>query len=125
MASPHQPSEPDATAEGNAGDAAGGGRRRGSAAARITRKTASAVLIVLTCVLVPVALLTVWVHDIALDTDRYVATVSPLASHAAIEDAAVKRITGAADVRVDGSQAAADIAAWLQSQGLPPRAAQS
>lgn len=125
MATPHQPSEPDAASEGNAGDAAGGGRRHGSAAVRITRKTASAVLIVLTCVLVPVALLTVWVHDIALDTDRYVATVSPLASHAAIEDAAVKRITSAADVRVDGSQAAADIATWLQSQGLPPRAAQS
>ncbi|WP_329249128.1 hypothetical protein OG223_17615 [Streptomyces sp. NBC_01478] len=125
MATPHQPSEPDATAEGNAGDAAGSERRHGSAAVRITRKTASAVLIVLTCLLVPVALLTVWVHDIALDTDRYVATVSPLASNAAIEDAAVKRITAAADVRVDGSQAAADIAAWLQSQGLPPRAAQS
>ncbi|WP_416960772.1 hypothetical protein [Streptomyces sp. Agncl-13] len=125
MATPHQPSEPDAAPEENAGDAAGGGRRRGSAAVRITRKTASAVLIVLTCVLVPVALLTVWVHDIALDTDRYVTTVSPLASNPAIEDAAVKRITAAADVRVDGSQAAADIATWLQSQGLPPRAAQS
>ncbi|MCF4139126.1 hypothetical protein L1856_23765 [Streptomyces sp. Tue 6430] len=82
-------------------------------------------LIVLTCVLVPVALLTVWVHDIVLDTDRYVSTVSPLASDPAIEDAAVKRITEAADVRVDGSQVTSDIAAWLQSQGLPPRAAQA
>ncbi|MFM9706993.1 hypothetical protein [Streptomyces galilaeus] len=80
-------------------------------------------LIVLTCILVPIALLTVWVHDLALDTDRYVATVSPLASEPAIEAAAVKRITHAADVRVDGSQAASDIATWLQSQGLPPRAA--
>ncbi|MCX4907492.1 hypothetical protein [Streptomyces sp. NBC_00878] len=79
----------------------------------------------LTCILVPVALLTVWVHDIALDTDRYVETVSPLASDPAIEDAAVKRITQAADVRVDGSQVTSDIAAWLQSQGLPPKAAQA
>ena len=79
----------------------------------------------LTCILVPVALLTVWVHDIVLDTDRYVSTVSPLASDPAIEDAAVKRITKAADVRVNGSQVTADIAAWLQSQGLPPRAAQA
>ncbi|WP_327343782.1 hypothetical protein [Streptomyces europaeiscabiei] len=55
-------------------------------------------------------------------------TVSPLASDLdpAIEDAAVRLITHAADVRGgDGSQAAADISAWLQSQGLPSRAAQA
>lgn len=100
-----------------------GAGRRGSRPGRIARSTASAVLIVLTCLLVPVALLTVWVHDIALDTDRYVATVKPLATDPAIEDAAVHRISEAADVRVDGDRAAADIAAWLTSQGLPPRAA--
>ncbi|MFC8242769.1 hypothetical protein [Streptomyces chartreusis] len=124
MTSPHEPPEPEAAQVG-ARDEARSGHKHGSAAARITRKTASAVLIVLTCILVPVALLTVWVHDIVLDTDRYVSTVSPLASDPAIEDAAVKRITQAADVRVNGSQAASDIAAWLQSQGLPPRAAEA
>ncbi|KUM98461.1 aromatic ring-opening dioxygenase LigA [Streptomyces cellostaticus] len=78
---------------------------------------------VLTCILVPVALLATWVHDIALDTDRYVSTVSPLASDPAIQDAAVHRITEAVGAKVNGPQAAADIADWLQSQGLPPRAA--
>ncbi|SFO05250.1 hypothetical protein SAMN04487980_105011 [Streptomyces sp. cf124] len=121
----HEPPEPDGAPQGEASDTAAGGSRRGSAGVRIARKTASAVLIVLTCLLVPVALLTVWVHDIVLDTDRYVATVSPLASDPAIEDAAVRRITHAADVRVNGSQAAADIAAWLRSEGLPPRAAEA
>ncbi|MGH1553422.1 hypothetical protein ACRAWF_20060, partial [Streptomyces sp. L7] len=53
---------------------------RSTTGGRIVRKVASAVLIVLTCVLVPVSVLTVWVHDIVLDTDRYVATVKPLAS---------------------------------------------
>ncbi|WP_329222176.1 hypothetical protein OG352_33790 [Streptomyces sp. NBC_01485] len=125
MSSPHEPSEPAAVPKGGAGGAAGSRPEHGTAASRIARNTVSAVLIVLTCILVPVALLTVWVHDIALDTDRYVETVSPLASDPAIEDAAVKRITHAADVRVDGSRAAADIAAWLQAQGLPPRAAQA
>lgn len=123
MTGPHEPSEPNGAPKGEASDAARGGHQRGSAGGRIARKTVSAVLIVLTCILVPVALLTVWVHDIVLDTDRYVSTVSPLASDPAIEDAAVKRITHAADVRVDGSQVTADISAWLQSQGLPPRAA--
>ncbi|MER7772511.1 hypothetical protein [Kitasatospora sp. NPDC096140] len=85
--------------------------------------TVSAVLITLTCILVPVSLLTVWVHDIALDTDRYVSTVSPLATNPAIQDAAVARITKAVDVKVDGPAVASDVGDWLQSQGLPPRAA--
>ncbi|MCL8013363.1 hypothetical protein [Streptomyces sp. AS02] len=93
-----------------------------SAPGRIARATASAVLIVVTCVLVPVALITVWVHDIALDTDRYVDTVAPLATEPAIQDAAVHRISEAVDVRIDGDQAAAELAGWLSSQGLPPRA---
>ncbi|MFG3226863.1 hypothetical protein ACGF07_19015 [Kitasatospora sp. NPDC048194] len=80
-------------------------------------------LITLTCILVPVSLLTVWVHDIALDTDRYVSTVAPLAMNPAIQDAAVHRITQAVDVKVDGPDVASDLASWLQSQGLPPRAA--
>ncbi|MDV5145384.1 hypothetical protein R1T08_14450 [Streptomyces sp. SBC-4] len=85
--------------------------------------TVSAVLITLTCILVPVSLITVWVHDIVLDNDRYVSTVAPLASDPAIEAAAVTRIAAAADARVDGPQVTSDIAAWLQSQGLPPRVA--
>ncbi|MEU9083586.1 hypothetical protein [Streptomyces sp. NPDC048357] len=83
--------------------------------------TVSAVLITLTCILVPVSLLTVWVHDIVLDTDRYVSTVAPLASNPDVEAAAVHRITEAADVRVDGAEVTADLAKWLESQGLPPR----
>ncbi|WP_232542905.1 hypothetical protein [Streptomyces sp. QHH-9511] len=67
------------------------------------------------------SLITVWVHDIVLDTDRYVSTVTPLASDPAIEAAAVTRISAAADARVDGPQVTSDIAAWLESQGLPPR----
>ncbi|MFD0279430.1 hypothetical protein ACFVHB_36820 [Kitasatospora sp. NPDC127111] len=85
--------------------------------------TVSAVLITLTCILVPVSLLTVWVHDIALDTDQYVATMSPLATNPAIQDAAVNRITHAVDVKVDGTEVTSELAAWLQSQGLPPKAA--
>ncbi|MFB7589968.1 hypothetical protein [Streptomyces sp. NPDC056169] len=83
--------------------------------------TVSAVLITLTCILVPVSLITVWVHDIVLDNGRYVSTVAPLASDPAIEAAAVKRIAEAADAKVDGAQVTSDIAAWLESQGLPPR----
>ncbi|MFE9556190.1 hypothetical protein ACFYOD_22245 [Streptomyces sp. NPDC006703] len=115
-----EPAPKDTARKGGRAEGDGG---HGTGPGQIVRRTASAILIVLTCVLVPVALLTVWVHDIALDTDRYVDTVAPLASDPAIEDAAVHRIAGAVDVRVNGNQVAADIAAWLTSQGLPPRAA--
>ncbi|WP_308012302.1 hypothetical protein [Actinacidiphila acidipaludis] len=87
--------------------------------------TASGVLAVLACVLVPLALIAVWVHDIALDTDRYVATMAPLARNRAIQDAAVVRIARAVDVRVNGPAATAQLAAWLRSHGLPPQAAQA
>lgn len=95
----------------------------GGRAGSILRSAASAVLIVLACILAPVTVITVWVHDIALDTDRYVQTMKPLASDAAIEDAVRHRLVDAVDVRVNGKQVTADIAAWLESQGLPPRAA--
>ncbi|WP_239070210.1 MULTISPECIES: hypothetical protein [unclassified Streptomyces] len=97
-------------------------RTGGSRAGRIVKSTLSIVLITLTCILVPVSLIAVWVHDIALDTDRYVSTVAPLAENPAIQDAAVNRIGEAVGVRVDGRQVASDLAAWLESQGLPPRA---
>ncbi|MDW4903936.1 hypothetical protein RB628_00895 [Streptomyces sp. ADMS] len=102
-----------------------GGRPHGGGPAGIARRVISAVLVVLACVLVPVSVLTVWVHDIVLDTDRYVETVGPLATDPAIEDAARNRIVQAVDVRVDGKRATAEIAAWMQSQGLPPHAAQA
>ncbi|MCX5357949.1 hypothetical protein OG864_04400 [Streptomyces sp. NBC_00124] len=101
------------------------GRSHAAGPARIARKVVSAVLIVLACILVPVSVLTVWVHDIALDTDRYVETVAPLASDPAIEEAAHNRMVQAVDVRVDGKAVTAELAAWLQSQGLPPRAAEA
>ncbi|MGW1990430.1 hypothetical protein [Embleya sp. NPDC001921] len=96
-------------------------RGAGSHVLGFARAFASAVLIALTCVLVPVSLITVWVHDIVLDTDRYVQTVKPLATDPAIEDAAANRIVRAVDVRADGKAVTSDVAGWLESQGLPPR----
>ena len=118
MTSPREPA-PDTAPQGSPSGGAS------HLAGRIVRKVASAVLIVLACILVPVSVLTVWVHDIALDTNRYVDTVGPLASNPAIEDAARNRIVHAVDVRVDGKRVTAELAAWLQSQGLPPAAAQA
>lgn len=124
MSAPSGPAGPEPGPQDTSGAAARPEREhpRGSAAARAARSVASAVLIVLTCVLVPVALVTAWVHEIVLDTDRYVETVAPLATDPAIQDAAVKRIADAAAQEVDGDRAAGQLADWLRSQGLPPLA---
>ncbi|QBJ91744.1 hypothetical protein D0Z67_16610 [Streptomyces seoulensis] len=58
-----------------------------------TRSVCAAVLIVLGCLLAPLALVATWTADLADDTDRYVATVAPLARDSAVQDAAADRIT--------------------------------
>ncbi|MES4903938.1 MULTISPECIES: hypothetical protein [unclassified Streptomyces] len=105
---------------------AGGGRvrRRGRRrVGQIARSAASGLLLSLACLLVPVSLVSVWLHDIVLDTDRYVATVSPLAKDPAIQDAALRHVQRALDARRDGRDLTSDIASWLRRQGLPPAAA--
>ncbi|MEU9456054.1 hypothetical protein [Streptomyces sp. NPDC048277] len=121
---PHTPDPDHPAPAGAAAERHGHGHgHEGRTAGRVARTTSSAVLTVLTCILVPVALLAVWVHDIVLDTDRYVSTVAPLATEPAVQDAAVHRITEAVSARANGQEVAGDIAGWLQSQGLPVRAA--
>ncbi|MFD8410471.1 hypothetical protein ACFV2Q_01650 [Streptomyces sp. NPDC059650] len=122
MSSPNEPSAPEPPRSGSPAREANGAAR-GSPAGRIVQSTVSAVILVLTCILVPVSVLTVWVHDIVLDTDRYVATMAPLARNEAIQAAAVHRATEAVDARVDARVVTDDVADWLESQGLPPRAA--
>ncbi|MFF3562227.1 hypothetical protein ACFYXS_19525 [Streptomyces sp. NPDC002574] len=80
----------------DAGPATGGRRHH-----HPVRAFFSALLIVLACVLVPLSALAVWVNSQIGDTDRYVATVAPLASDRDVQDAAAERITGAVMQHVD------------------------
>ncbi|MFF8646656.1 hypothetical protein ACF06D_00195 [Streptomyces griseoluteus] len=57
------------------------------------RSVCAAVLIVLGCLLAPLALVATWTADLADDTDQYVATVAPLAHDPAVQNAAAARIT--------------------------------
>ncbi|MFF6869809.1 hypothetical protein [Streptomyces sp. NPDC012450] len=61
----------------------------------------AAVLIVLGCVLAPLGIVAAWAADVVGDTDRYVATVAPLASDPAVQDAAADRVTDALMERID------------------------
>ena len=66
-------------------------RLRAGAAARPAprhrvRSVCAAVLIVVGCVLAPLSVASVWLASIAGDTDRYVATVAPLAASAPVQN---------------------------------------
>lgn len=61
------------------------------------RSIAATALVVVACVLAPLAVSAVWVHHTIYDTDGYVATVSPLARNAAIERALIHRTVAVID----------------------------
>lgn len=61
----------------------------------------STVLIVIACLLAPLSVVSVWARGEVTDTNRYVATVAPLASDPAIQDAAATRITNAILAQID------------------------
>jgi hypothetical protein len=85
------------------------------------RPILSAVLIVVGCLLAPVALATVWVHNQVADTDRFVATASPLIRDPSVQAVLTDRVTDTVFTYVDVRQVADDAVDALAAQGLPPR----
>ncbi|MFF1556029.1 hypothetical protein [Streptomyces sp. NPDC058279] len=61
----------------------------------------AALLIVIGCVLAPLAAVSAWASSVVGDTDRYVQTVAPLASDPAIQAAAATRVTNAVMEHID------------------------
>ncbi len=57
----------------------------------------------LACLLLPVALASVWAAAVATDTDDYVAAVRPLATEPEVQDAVERRLSDAVLARVDGT----------------------
>jgi len=78
------------------------------------RRISVVVLLVLACVLAPLAGTSVWLKNQVTSTDRYVRTVKPLASNPAIQSAIADDVTKALFNRVDVQAEA--------QQALPPRA---
>ncbi len=83
------------------------------------RLTLSAALIVIASLLVPCAILGVWLDNVVTDTDTYVETVAPLARSPEIQQAASKRITdellSEVDLQSEVQQALPNNAAFLAS----------
>ncbi|MER6562816.1 hypothetical protein ABT300_34810 [Streptomyces sp. NPDC001027] len=65
------------------------------------RSVLAVVLIVLGCVLAPLGLVAAWTSSIVGDTDRYVATVRPLAADKDVQNAVADRVTDALMERID------------------------
>ncbi|MEU6405830.1 hypothetical protein [Streptomyces sp. NPDC046985] len=76
-------------------DAAPRPDRSGRAAHHRLRSFVSALLVVLGCVLAPFGAVAAWSAAVVDDTDRYVATVAPLAADPAVQAAAADRVTDA------------------------------
>lgn len=96
-------------------------RRHQAVRHRRARLAGSSVLLLLTLLLAPLAVVAAWVQDTVSDTDRYVATVAPLASEPAVQDALTDRLTDRVVTGV-GVQAVTDsLADTLRDAGAPPR----
>jgi hypothetical protein len=80
-------------------------------------------LIAVGALLAPLSIVAMWAHDEVADTDRYVASVAPLASDPAVQDAVVDRITTEIFNRLDVVEVTQEAVDALAAQGLPPRVA--
>ncbi len=83
----------------------------------------SIVLLVIGCVLTPVAVTAKWASNLVSDQDAYLAAVEPLITDPVIVSALENRITNAIDDQVSNLQLADKIGDELQSLGLPPKLA--
>jgi hypothetical protein len=91
------------------------------------RTIVAVLLIVLGCVLAPLAGVAVWARNQVTNTDRYVATVTPLAADPAIQQAITDQITAQVftyiDIQALTTQVADALSARVEGRGLPPQAA--
>ena len=82
----------------------------------------SAVLLVLACVLAPLAVTSVWASTQVSDTEAYVETVAPLADDPAVQTAVANEVTLAIFENLDIEQLTTDALETLAGQeGVPPR----
>lgn len=77
-------------------------------------------LIVIGCILAPMSVVAVWTKSLVTDTDRYVATVAPLANDPAIQNAVADKITAQIFTHLDVAGVTNQAVDALAERGLPP-----
>ncbi|WP_307672141.1 hypothetical protein [Streptomyces sp. V4I2] len=88
------------------------------------RPTGSFLLILLASLLSLLAVVSVWANSIVRDTDRYVATVGPLASSRDVQKAVTDRVTTAVLAQVDVEKLVKELEQAAAQRGAPPKAAE-
>ena len=86
-------------------------------AGRIARSTAAVILIVVGVLCFTIAPLAIWGRNLVLNTDRYVATLKPVASDPGVQDAVIRAVDNQVNSHIDIKSYISDV--------LPPRAAQA
>ena len=84
------------------------------------RTVVAVLLIVLACVLAPLSVVAVWTRNQVTNTDRYVQTVTPLASDPAIQNAIADQITAQVFTYIDVRGLTSQAIAALGDRGLSP-----
>jgi hypothetical protein len=101
---------------------AGGGRSVavGRGARQRWRTIVATLLIVVACVLAPLSVVAIWTRNQVTNTDRYVATVTPLASDPAIQNAIADQITAQVFTYIDIKGLTTQAVDALAGRGLSP-----
>jgi chromate transport protein ChrA len=87
------------------------------------RALGSTVLIILASLLALLAVVAVWANSIVRDTDRYVATMAPLASNPDVQQAVTNRVTNAVLQQVDVNGLVKQLSDAAAQKGVPPQVA--
>ncbi|MEV4788157.1 hypothetical protein AB0K53_22360 [Streptomyces tuirus] len=96
-------------------------RRHAAVRHRRARRAGACLLLVLTLLLAPLAVVAAWVQDTVSDTDRYVETVAPLASEPPVQGVMINRLTDRVVNNVDVGAVTDALVRTLQDSGAPPR----
>jgi hypothetical protein len=99
------------------------GRPVAGASRQRWRTIVASVLIVIACVLAPLSVVAVWTRNQVTNTDRYIATVSPLARDPAIQAAIADQITTQVFNYIDIKGLTTQAVDALAAQGLRPEVA--
>jgi hypothetical protein len=106
-----------------AGGPAGRSPAAGRAGRQRWRTIVASLCIVVACVLAPLSVVAVWTRNQVTNTDRYIATVSPLASDPAIQAAIADQITAQVFNYLDIQGLTTQAVEALAGRGLPPELA--
>lgn len=86
------------------------------------RVFSSGLLIVLSCLLAMLSVVAVWANDQITDTDRYVATVAPLATNPDVHNAITSRVTTVVLDQIDVNSVVNQLKTTLSQRGVPSQA---